>query len=209
MSLPLPMPLEILLTAGLETALNQLLALDERAAFRRQPLHGKVLQLDIHELKPLWLVFSPSQVDILTRYSGTADAGISLNLDALPRLRDKNQLTPLIREGKVDLQGDPALFNQFAILLGELHIDWEGHIARYTGDVIAHTLCHSVRSLHQSLRQQRDMLRQDVAEYVTEEARLAPGPLEVACFSDDVRALKQQFDSTALRLEKLAHRIGL
>ena len=85
MSLPLPMPLEILLTAGLETALNQLLALDERAAFRRQPLHGKVLQLDIRELKPLWLVFSPSQVDILTRYSGAADAGISLNLDALPR----------------------------------------------------------------------------------------------------------------------------
>ena len=36
-------PLEILLAATLETALNQLLALDEQSARRRQPLHGKVL----------------------------------------------------------------------------------------------------------------------------------------------------------------------
>ena len=44
-------------------------------------------------------------------------------------------------------------------------------------------------------------------EYLTEELRLAPGPLEVACFCDDVDALKRRFDATALRLEKLAHRI--
>jgi ubiquinone biosynthesis accessory factor UbiJ len=209
MSLPLTMPLEILLTAGLEHALNQILALDERAAFRRQPLQGKVLQLDVRELKPLWLVFSSSQIDILNRYDGVADAGISLNLSALPRLRDKNQLTPLIREGKVDLQGDPALFNLFSILLGELQIDWEGQLARHTGDVLAHTLCRSARALHQGMSHQLGLLRQDVAEYVTEEARLAPGSLEVACFCEDVLALKRQFDTTALRLEKLRHRIGL
>jgi ubiquinone biosynthesis protein UbiJ len=53
------------------------------------------------------------------------------------------------------------------------------------------------------------LLRQDVAEYVTEEAGLAPGALEVACFCEDVLALKRQFDTTALRLEKLRLRIGL
>ena len=205
--MPLPIPLEILLAATLETALNQLLALDEQSARRRQPLHGKVLQLELRELKPLWLVFSPSRVDLLTRYEGQPDASISLALSALPRLRDPNQLTPLIREGKMDLAGDTSLCNQVAQLFSELQIDWEGQLARYTGDVVAHTLCRGAQQLRHTLQQQGELLRQDLAEYLTEELRLAPGPLEVACFCDDVDELKRRFDATALRLEKLAHRI--
>lgn len=205
--MPLPIPLEILLAATLETALNRLLALDEQSARRRQPLHGKVLQLELRELQPFWLVFSPSQVDLLTRYEGQPDATIRLTLSALPRLRDPNQLTPLIREGKVDLSGDTSLCNQFAQLFSELQIDWEEQLARYTGDVVAHTLCRGVRQLGHTLQQQGELLRQDLAEYLTEELRLAPGPLEVACFCDDVDELKRRFDATALRLEKLAHRI--
>ena len=206
--MPLPIPLEILLAATLETALNRLLALDEQSARRRQPLHGKVLQLELRELQPFWLLFSPSQVDLLTRYEGQPDATIRLTLSALPRLRDPNQLTPLIREGKVDLSGDTSLCNQFAQLFSELQIDWEGQLARYTGDVVAHTLCRGVRQLGHTLQQQGELLRQDLAEYLTEELRLAPGPLEVACFCDDVDELKRRFDATALRLEKLTHRIA-
>ncbi len=205
--MPLPIPLEILLAATLETALNQLLALDEQSARRRQPLHGKVLQLELRELQPLWLIFSPSQVDLLTRYEGQPDATIRLTLSALSRLRDPNQLTPLIREGKVDLSGDAGLCNQVAQLFSELQIDWEGQLARYTGDVVAHTLCRGAQQLRHTLQQQGELLRQDLAEYLTEELRLAPGPLEVACFCDDVDELKRRFDATALRLEKLAHRI--
>ena len=205
--MPLPIPLEILLAATLETALNRLLALDEQSARRRQPLHGKVLRLELRELQPFWLVFSPSQVDLLTRYEGQPDATIRLTLSALPRLRDPNQLTPLIREGKVDLSGDTSLCNQFAQLFSELQVDWEGQLARYTGDVVAHTLCRGARQLGHTLQQQGELLRQDLAEYLTEELRLAPGPLEVACFCDDVEELKRRFDATALRLEKLAHRI--
>ena len=205
--MPLPIPLEILLAATLETALNRLLALDEQSARRRQPLHGKVLQLELRELQPFWLLFSPSQVDLLTRYEGQPDATIRLTLSALPRLRDPNQLTPLIREGKVDLSGDTSLCNQFAQLFSELQIDWEGQLARYTGDVVAHPLCRGAQQLRDGIQQQGKLLRQDLAEYLTEELRLAPGPLEVACFCDDVDELKRRFDATALRLEKLAHRI--
>ena len=205
--MPLPIPLEILLAATLETALNRLLALDEQSARRRQPLHGKVLQLELRELQPFWLLFSPGQVDLLTRYEGQPDATIRLTLSALPRLRDPNQLTPLIREGKVDLSGDTSLCNQFAQLFSELQIDWEGQLARYTGDVVAHTLCRGAQQLRDGIQQQGKLLRQDLAEYLTEEVRLAPGPLEVACFCDDVDELKRRFDATALRLEKLAHRI--
>ncbi|MGL4205199.1 MAG: ubiquinone biosynthesis accessory factor UbiJ [Aeromonadaceae bacterium] len=203
------LPLAELLSATLENALNRLLAQDSSSAERARPLRGKVLRLEIRELRPLWFIFSAQRIDLLTHFDGPADAGVSLDLAALPRLRDKNQLSSLIREGKVDLQGDPALFNCFAILLGELEIDWEGKLARYLGDVPAHLLCRQARQLHQGLARQLEISRQDLAEYLTEEARLAPGPLEVACFCEDVSALKRRFDATALRLERLAARVGL
>ena len=203
------LPLANLLSATLESALNRLLALDSDSAERVRPLLGKVLRLEIRELRPLWFSFSRQQLDLLTQFDGQADAGVTLDLAALPRLRDKNQLSSLIREGKVDLQGDPALFNCFSILLGELDIDWEGQLARYLGDVPAHLLCRQAKQLHRGIRHQLQINRQDLAEYLTEEVRLAPGPLEVACFCEDVSALKRRFDATALRLERLAARVGL
>lgn len=207
--MPLPPPLETLLTAGLETAINQLLKLDERQDNGRRTLQGKVIKLDIRELMPVWLVFSTQYVDVLAHYEGPADAGLSTTLSALPRLRDRSQLTPLIREGKVDLIGDPGLFNQFAILLGDLDIDWEGQLGRYIGQIPAHLFTTGLRKLQAGVQQQLAISRQDLAEYLVEELRLAPGPLEVADFCDDVAALRRQCDATALRLEKLAHRIGL
>ena len=95
--MPLPIPLEILLAATLETALNQLLALDEQSARRRQPLHGKVLQLELRELKPLWLVFSPSRVDLL-RTAARSPAGTA---DGVVVTRPRSQVLAAAAPGAV------------------------------------------------------------------------------------------------------------
>ena len=127
------LPLDSLLTASLEAALNHLLSRDPDSAQRALPLRNKVLRIDIRDIKCFWLHFSAAGVALFSRYEAPADAGISATLGALPRLKEKDQLSALIREGLVDLQGDPALFNQFSQLLAELHIDWERELGRYTG----------------------------------------------------------------------------
>lgn len=202
-------PLKTLLAAGTETALNALLQRDPHAAQRQQPLNGRVLAIDIRGIDQLWLHFSPAGVDVLTAWEGEVDAAISLAPAALPRLRQRDQLTALIREHQVDLQGDPALFNVLAILLGDLEIDWEGELARYTGDVLAHRLCWHLRQGHAALSRGVERQRRELAEYLTEELRLAPGPLEVAAFCDEVEVLRRDADAVALRLARLQHKVGL
>lgn len=202
-------PLKTLFAAGAETALNALLQRDPHAARRQQPLNGRVLAIDVRGIDQLWLHFSPAGVDVLTAWEGDVDAGISLAPAALPRLRQRDQLTALIREHQVDLHGDPALFNLLAILLGELAIDWEGELARYTGDVLAHRLCWHLRQSHEALRRGLERHRRELADYLTEEVRLAPGPLEVAAFCDEVDTLRRDADAIALRLARLQHKVGL
>ncbi len=200
------MPLDTLLAALLETGLNRILALDPTSNARRQSLNGKVLRLELRQLKPLWLLFSRQQVDILSRYTGQPDASLSLSLSGLDLLRKPERLSQYIREERLDLQGDPALFHAFSNLLGQLEIDWEEQLSRYLGDVLAHSLCQGLRQLQQQADRQLQLTRRDLADYLTEELRLAPGPLEVAHFCDEVDAVAQRLEQTALRIERLSQR---
>lgn len=204
-----PFPLKILFAAAAETALNALLQRDPHADMRQRPLNGKVLAIEIRGWDRFWLHFSPDAVSLLADYEAQADAGIALDLDALPRLQQRDQLTTLIREGRVDLSGDPALFNVLAILLGDMQIDWEGELARYSGDVLAHVLFREARRLHGIGCRELERNRQDLAEYLVEEIRLAPGALEVAYFCEEVDVIKRDIDVIALRLERLRHKVGL
>ena len=47
------MPMDAMVTAVIETSLNQLLALDKQSPERLRKLTGKVLKLELRELKPL------------------------------------------------------------------------------------------------------------------------------------------------------------
>ena len=73
------MPMDAMVTAVIETSLNQLLALDKQSPARLRKLAGKVLKLELRELKPLWFVFSERRLDVLARYEGEPDAVLSLS----------------------------------------------------------------------------------------------------------------------------------
>ncbi|MBL0499112.1 SCP2 sterol-binding domain-containing protein [Aeromonas caviae] len=204
------MPMDAMVTAVIETSLNQLLALDKQSPERLRKLTGKVLKLELRELKPLWFVFSERRLDVLARFEGEAeaDAVLSLSLTALGLLKEPSALTRYIREEKLDLSGDPQLVQAFSALLGELDIDWEEELSRYTGDVVAHTLCSGARQARRFVGRELCRSQRQVAEYLTEEARLAPGPLEVASFNDDVEELAQQMKAIELRLARLEQQVS-
>lgn len=202
------MPMDAMVTAVIETSLNQLLALDKQSPERLRKLTGKVLKLELRELKPLWFVFSERRLDVLARFEGEADAVLSLSLTALALLKEPSALTRYIREEKLDLSGDPQLVQAFSALLGELDIDWEEELSRYTGDVVAHTLCSGARQARRFVGRELCRSQRQVAEYLTEEARLAPGPLEVASFNDDVEELAQQMKAIELRLARLEQQVS-
>ena len=202
------MPMDAMVTAVIETSLNQLLALDKQSPERLRKLTGKVLKLELRELKPLWFVFSERRLDVLARFEGEADAVLSLSLTALGQLKEPSALTRYIREEKLDLSGDPQLVQAFSALLGELDIDWEEELSRYTGDVVAHTLCSGARQARRFVGRELCRSQRQVAEYLTEEARLAPGPLEVASFNDDVEELAQQMKAIELRLARLEQQVS-
>ena len=188
------MPFKPLVTAGIESLLNTFLYRSPALKTARSRLLGKVLRVEVKGFSTsLILVFSERQVDVLGEWAGDADCTVIAYASVLPKLRDRQQLTALIRSGELEVQGDIQVVQNFPAEL----------LAPYTGDIAAEGISKAMRGgakfLHHGIKRQQRY----VAEAITEEWRMAPGPLEVAWFAEETAAVERAVDALTKRLEKL------
>ncbi|MEH2922730.1 SCP2 domain-containing protein [Samsonia erythrinae] len=203
------------LTATLETALNQLLFHDTVSGDRRFScdrsmksarlrLQGKTLQIELAELDaPLVLVFNEQRLDVVSQWGEPADCRLKTRLPVLMTLRDRQQLSPLMRSGELVIEGDIQVVQQLIVLLDLVEFDPAEWLSPYMGDIVAQGLSQTVQKtlslLRGALRQQQHFL----SETLTEEWRLAPGKLENAWFHEEIIALGESVDMLSERLAKL------
>ncbi|KZX55510.1 hypothetical protein A3712_06410 [Vibrio sp. HI00D65] len=191
------MPFDPLVTAVIETSLNTLVNDDPALVRRLSRLKGQIIQVNLKELnKTLTFVFS-QQIDVLSEYEGQPDCYLSLNLSVLPELREQSNITKLIKQDKLILEGDIQLAQKFSQLMTDCKPDLEEWLSRVTGDVVAHTLVQGVKNVGGLVAKQATRHQNHFAQVLTEEWKIAPAPLEVAHFCDQVDDVK----SSAARLE--------
>ncbi|EPW5501004.1 ubiquinone biosynthesis accessory factor UbiJ [Vibrio vulnificus] len=197
------MPFEPLITAVIETSLNVLVKDNPDLEKRLLRLKGQVIQVHLQELnKTLTFIFS-QQIDVLANYEGQPDCYLSLKLAVLPELREQANITKLIKQDKLILEGDIQLAQKFAQLITDAKPDVEEWVSRVTGDVIAHSLAQGVKNVGGFVGRQAKKQQHHLAQVITEEWRLAPGPLEVAYFCDQVDEVKSELARLEARLQKL------
>ncbi|MBY7732807.1 SCP2 domain-containing protein [Vibrio splendidus] len=191
------MPFDPLVTAVIETSLNTFVNDDPALVRRLSRLKGQIIQVNLKELnKTLTFVFS-QQIDVLSEYEGQPDCYLSLNLSVLPELREQSNITKLIKQDKLILEGDIQLAQKFAQLMTDCKPDLEEWLSRVTGDVVAHTLVQGVKNVGGLVAKQATKHQNHLAQVLTEEWKIAPAPLEVAYFCDQVDDVK----SSVARLE--------
>ena len=191
------MPFDPLVTAVIETSLNTLVNDDPDLVRRLSRLKGQIIQVNLKELnKTLTFVFS-QQIDVLADYEGQPDCYLSLNLSVLPELREQSNITKLIKQDKLILEGDIQLAQKFAQLMTDCKPDIEEWLSRVTGDVVAHTLVQGVKNVGGFVASQANKHQSHFAQVLTEEWKIAPAPLEIAHFCDQVDDVK----SATARLE--------
>ncbi|WP_431622360.1 ubiquinone biosynthesis protein UbiJ [Enterobacter hormaechei] len=198
------MPIKPLVTAGIENVLNAFLYRAPALKTARQRLNGKVLRIVLKEFStPLVLVFSERQLDVLGEWEGEADCSVITHMSVLPKLRDRQQMTALIRSGELEVEGDIQVVQNFVALSDQAEFDPAELLAPYIGDIAAEGISKTLRTGSTFLR--KGLLRQQryAAEVLTEEWRMAPGPLEVAWFAEETTAVERAVDALTKRLEKL------
>ncbi|UJF19372.1 SCP2 sterol-binding domain-containing protein [Vibrio sp. SS-MA-C1-2] len=198
------MPIDTFAVGVIETGFNQLLKESADTSRLMMKLKGKILAVTVVELeKQLFFVFS-HQVDILTNFEGEPDCRLTLNLSILPELRDKNNITQLIQQGRLVLDGELQTAQDFSLLLSMIKPDIEELLSRYTGDIVAHKLVRSAKQGKQFIESQHQKQVARLARVVTDEWQLAPSRLEALYHFDQIEDISEKVSILEARLNKIS-----
>lgn len=187
----------------LQKAINHALALDESMPEKIKVLHGKVLEIIISPLHvDFFMCFAEGEIRLLDTYGSQADATIKSSPLGLIRLSllPASKVRSLFND-KIRISGDVELGQQVKKLFDEIDIDWEGHLARFTGDVVAYQVGSLVRQSLAFKRHVTESMRHNVTEYLQEELRVFPPREEINDFFNGI-------DELSLRVERLAARVN-
>lgn len=194
---------DILVTSLIQAGLNNLLSKNSQSQRGLLRLQNKALSLHFTDINKTLVFVFDKEVRVLASYDGTLDCSLAMPLSVAPKLRDKSQLTTLIKQDKLNLSGDIDIVQQFVALLEELNFDVAEWLSSYTGDVVAHSLTTGVKSAFSTIKTLAERQQRYISEVVVEEWKFAPSALEVACFADSVDEVKSQAFHFELRLQAL------
>ncbi|WP_303906811.1 ubiquinone biosynthesis accessory factor UbiJ [Thiohalomonas denitrificans] len=188
--------------AGLEQAMNAIIALDPDTQRRLSRLEGRVVAIELRGTG-LSLFAVPGKAGLrLMGHHDKPDATLRGSPLALLRMGVGGDTQGLFA-GDVQIEGDVEIGQRFKHILDAMEIDWEEHLSSLTGDIIAHQVGNVFRSLASWRQTASDTLVRDTGEYIQEELQMLPGRGEVDHFMDEVDTLRTDVDRLEARIRRL------
>ncbi len=202
----LPQPLRKLGGRALQSAFNRALALDVDTQQQLAGLNGRSVQLHLRGPEVAFavtvadgkLLVGAAQDDASLRVAATPGSLLGMLLK-----RNSDRVAP----GQVDIAGDADLARRLAKLASNFAPDFEEAFARTFGDVLGVPLARLVREGLDHLHETSVHLREDGADWLRDEARLALAPGEVESFLDGVDAVRERSERLQARVARLSARV--
>jgi len=189
--------------AAIETALAKLPTQAQQDYTRLKSLHGKVFCIQLTQLSwPLYFIFA-KKIQVMSQFEG--DVAVTLHADAstLNKLREGANLTELIKQDKLSIDGDIQQLQTFSHFIQHIEFDFAEPLSRYIGDAPTHKLLTTTKQLGQDLKSVLLKTRSHLGQLTTEEYRLAPHKIDYLHFRDNLEQLVSQTDVIAVRIAKL------
>lgn len=194
----------MLLTA-LEKTLNRNIAASSAARALCARLDGKSLRLQLTGL-PVELDLRADGERIHVSRSAATVADAKLSGSPLGLLSLAQQQAKSTNGSSVRIEGDAEVAQGFSELLKQAKPDFEEELSRVVGDVAAHQLGNTVRSMLGFGRRVGATLLQNAGEYFSEESRDVPSKTEAEEFNRDVDTLRDDVERFEARLNALTRK---
>lgn len=192
------------LLAGVELGLNRVLALDSTALPRLARLSGQVIAVDCTApALQLFILPSGEGLQLAGQWAGEADCRLRAPATSLLRLATGQDKTAVLHSPEVELDGDSAALLELAGILQDLELDWEYELSRWLGPVASTLLAGHLRSRANLAANGAASLKQDLADYLAEEARTLVGQREAEVRFAELDQLKLALDRLEARIERL------
>ena len=183
---------------ALQYAINQALSLDKSTLERLKKLNGKwieivVLPLNVH----FFIYFNQSKIELHHESTQQADTIIHTSPMGLIRISflPSSKMRSLFND-HIQIAGDIQLGQELKEIFDNIDIDWEGHLAHFTGDVVAYHVGKVFRKGKKIQEKYTNSLKFQAKEFILHEQQWSPTQSELEEFYRGV-------DDTRLRTERL------
>ena len=189
-----------------ERVINRVIRLDPDAQRRFAELAGKTVLIEIAaEETPLRFFISPGADGIALRRESERTPDVTISGTASIFLRRWRGNDAAVSD-ELTIRGDIELGQRFQRALSALDPDWEEGLSRVVGDLPAHQIARTVRSVRVWAKEAASSLARDVAEYLKEEIFILAKRERVAEFLSAVDSLRSDADRLEQRLQHLANK---
>jgi len=201
-----------LVTAALEIAINKVLSFDEDSHLLLSALIGKQCEIQLHELPfPLVFHFHEKGVEVTsvenegqaksdikpTLAKNNNQCSISLSVFIINELKDTSNITRLIRDNKLDFDGNLQIAQNMSALFDGLNIDIEEVLSKHIGDVAAHNTMQGFESFNNFIKRNHKLAMQALSDVLLDEKPIGVRPIMIENYIQEVSEVR---DGTA-RLE--------
>jgi len=199
-------PIPSTLASLIDVAINRYLGLDTTAKSAVSRLSGKSIEIRLSDAG-VFFFLCPEQdhMTVVNHYDGDADTTMTASILTLARLGlgIADDGADSLFSGDVEITGDASLGQQFHNLLKNVQIDWEEIISNYTGDIVAHQIGNSIRTLSRWGKNTVATLSLDTTEYLQEESHQLPSTWEMQTFLSNIDAIRIDVDRAEAKTKRL------
>ena len=198
-----------LVLTGLESALNCYLNLDKDAVSQLKKLAGKILKIEITApiAFDVYLQINSNNINLLNQVYTDPDATITGSVSDLAMMFYKYQKGETQVTQNVMINGDLHLVEAISVIFKHTQIDWEEHLSKIAGDVVARQVGNIVRNWRDWGKSFVALLQENTTEYIQEERRWLPPQQEIEDFYRDVHDIRNDVERLEARLVRLQNKI--
>ncbi len=188
----------------INTAGQRLLEQDPQNHDKLEKLAGKAIAFEIKKLDKT-LYFSPTTeaLNVGLQAPEIIDVTIRAKPSTLLKIARDGIDNAELSSGELEIDGDAITGQRFAKLLSELDIDWEELFAQQIGDVSARLLFDGLQRLRSWGQETQSTVKQNISEFLVEEAKQAASKTAIDTYLDDVDALRNDVARLAARVRQL------
>tara|TARA_R110002050_G_scaffold268113_1_gene409955 strand:+ start:3425 stop:4003 length:579 start_codon:yes stop_codon:yes gene_type:complete len=185
----------------IQLALNVAIAQDPETKSKLDQFESRCIVINIKDVnQTIAMTVKQRQLYLTTTSDQTVDLTITGNALTLAKLGSDPES---LFSADIDINGDVQFAKQLRDLLEGFDFDWEGQLARITGDTLAYPIAHGIRQISSWAKSAHHSMQQNIAEYLREESRILPDKSEIKSYMHDIDTLRADFDRLEARIKRL------
>lgn len=194
-----------LVSPTIETLINQVVKLDPISRERLLKLNNNVIKFELTDIgQHLFFIIDEDYILVKAKTDKAVNAELSGSTFAFFKLASQEQGSDSLFKGEVRFAGEIGVAQRFQSFFEQLDIDWEEHLSKFTGDIVAHQTFKRGKQLHNWAMETLNTAKLNFSEYVRFEANATPASIELENFYDDVADLRSDVERLELKIKRLS-----